>query len=274
MCQVADVPVRPATPGADASAATGVNVSEDCFDALRPRMLLGRAFSAAEHPAEGDGWVPVAFSRRAPRNTAVFTAVGRLAPGRTLTQADRELGAVMARVRAREPNALYVRGVELEPLREYLVGDSAPSVRLVAGAGLLMLLIARADSAAANLVRGSARARELAVRVALGAGRGRVVRRLVTEQLVIAAVSGGIALALVGVEVAVALVLLAGAALLVDGFRALVARDLGFATPPRRDGEGHVPVAALPGERAAASTPATPATRAARVEPTEALLAE
>lgn len=277
----------------------------------RPYTVVGVVPGGHEYPVDAEIWIPAARAALAPgsgmvRNYVNWRAIARLAPGITTSQALADMNAIARAVSASDPVALYGHGIGLEPLHEYVVGDSRAHFRLLLGGVTLVLLIACANLASANLARGSARARELAIRTTLGASRTRIVRQLLVEQLILALAGGaaGVLLAnwlvqamvassagrlprwneitidarvlvftlllsvaaailsgvypalrlsraslrdtiaqggrgsagarhsfgwmLVGAQVALALVLLAGSALLIRSFRQLVSRDLGF----------------------------------------------
>jgi predicted permease len=153
-----------------------------------------------------DFWMPLsnmgpdAIGRQ--RGSRFMDVIGRLAPGATVAQAHDELAAVARRTAEREPEGRGWSDVAILPVREALTGDVRRPLLLLLGAVAFVLLITCVNIASLLLARATARQRELAVRSALGAGRGRILRQLVTESLVLALIGGalGLGLAWAGVK--------------------------------------------------------------------------
>lgn len=141
------------------------------------------------------------------RGSAWWNVVGRLKPGVTIEQAQAELARISAELAAEHPRTNTGVTAVAVPLREHLMGDVQAPLLVMLGAVVLVLGIGCANVASLLLARGMSRAREFAIRSAMGAGRGRLVRQLVTESLLLSgiAAAAGIALAHWAVQLIVSL---------------------------------------------------------------------
>ncbi|MFN2566664.1 MAG: ADOP family duplicated permease [Gemmatimonadaceae bacterium] len=156
-------------------------------------------------PERGEAWVPFAVQesqthQRASRQFA--GAIGRLRPGVTLAQARADLATISAALQRQFPGENRGWSAQIVPLRDDLVGGLRQALLVFAGAVGIVLLIACANVASLMLARGATRQREVAIRAAVGAGRGRLVRQVLTESLVLAGIGGalGVALSYLGVK--------------------------------------------------------------------------
>ncbi len=146
--------------------------------------------------AEFQLWVPLSSidvkmpEQAANRAFRIFSAVASLKPGVTLDQARAEVQAVSARLAREFPSTNEGVSFAVQSLYERLVGEARPALRILLGTVALLLLIACANVANLMLARATVRDRELAIRVALGAGRWRLVRQLMIESLTLAAAGG------------------------------------------------------------------------------------
>ncbi len=175
-----------------------------------PHEIIG-VLPAGFRPIVASGaeiWRPLRLNRAAPaRGAVVLRTVARLAPATSVAQAQEAATALARRLETEYPDYNNQTGFLVQPLRERVTGQIRPALVALTGAVAFVLLIACANIANLLLARSSVRRRELATRVALGAGRGRMIRQLVTESLVVAAAGGvaGLVLGLWGVDALVAM---------------------------------------------------------------------
>ena len=179
----------------------------------QPTQIVGVAPAGFSFPVEGiDFWQPMAWKPefRAQvffRRAHFVRAVARLAPNVSLERADAELQTVATRLKTQYPATNKYMGAGLTPLHRFLVGDTQLPLIVLLSAVVLLLLIACANVGNLLLVRAVGREREAALRLTLGAGRGRLVRQALTESLVLSILGGiaGVGLGIVGTRVLEAL---------------------------------------------------------------------
>jgi predicted permease len=155
-----------------------------------------------DFPDRAQIWLPNDFfPDESARSAHNYRVMGRLRPGVTLARAQADMNVVAARL-AREYVDDKDRGIRLVPLFEQLVGSVRPTLLVLSGAVAVVLLIACVNISNLQLARAAARQKELGLRSALGAGRWRLIRQLLTESLLLSAAGGlsGLLVAAVGVR--------------------------------------------------------------------------
>jgi predicted permease len=150
-----------------------------------------------------DIYLPLSFvsDRLALRSQYFLRAVGRLEPPATVDQARAEVAAIGGRLAKEYPQSNAGRSFDLAPLQETVVGGVRPTLAILLGVVAFVLLIACANVANLMSVRAVRQQRQVALRVALGAARGRVLRGLFVESATLALLAGGLGLALATVSV-------------------------------------------------------------------------
>jgi putative ABC transport system permease protein len=161
----------------------------------QPFTVIGVMPAAMSSPGAVDIWLPIMRRSPAWENRAWHPMIfgwGRLKAGVSVDQARAEMKAIAARLEKQYPETNAGQTVVVTPLLESLVGDYRKNLFLLLSAVGLVLLIACANLANLFAARGAARAREFAIRSAVGAQRAQIVRQLLIESLVIALLGGGV----------------------------------------------------------------------------------
>ncbi len=176
---------------------------------LVPHVIVGVAPQDVGFATDVDLWLPLGHRPEDDyRGEHRLIVLGRLAPGVTLQQAQAELSGIAARLEREFPDNNRGWGVRVAPVRDWIVeADIGQRLRILLAAVALLLLVAATNVANLQIARASGRLREIGVRLALGAGRARLVRQMLTENLLLAAVGGiaGLGLAWAGIRAAAVL---------------------------------------------------------------------
>ncbi len=231
--------------------------------------VVGVMPPGVDYPEGANLWLPLTFTAdsaalKEARSALWLPVVGRLAPGVNLDQAQAEMDAIARRLEQTYPENEDM-GIKLEPLHVTLTGDVRPGLLVLLGAVGFVLLISSVNVANLLLGQGAAHRHEMALRAALGAGRTRLLRQVLTQcvALGLLGAAAGLALAVLGVHLLerIAPAQVAGAAtavadLRVIGFTAAVSllSSFAFGAFPALEAARAAPGAALGSERVVAPT--------------------
>jgi putative ABC transport system permease protein len=170
----------------------------------KPHSVIGVMPAAMEFgPRDVEAWAILPLEPPTRRGPFFYRGLGRLKPGVTVEQAAAEMTAIAHAVERENPKGYEQLGFPVIPLHEVMVGRMRPFLLTLAGAVLLVLLIAISNVANLMLARATARQRETAIRLSIGASRWQLVRQFMTESVILSLVGGGLGVLLAawGVEV-------------------------------------------------------------------------
>ncbi len=174
----------------------------------KPVSVVGVLPAGFRFPDKADIWIPREISERLPSRTAHnWQVIGRLREGSSVNGARTELSGIAQRLKQQYGQDTAMVAVAVKPLREAMTGDVRPALLVLLGASGFLLLIACANVVNLMLAQAAAREKELSIRTALGANRGRLVAQFLSESSVLSAIGGGLGVLLAywGVDALLAL---------------------------------------------------------------------
>jgi predicted permease len=175
----------------------------------KPLTVVGVLPAGFQFPNKTDLWFPAntLFAETSARSAHNYLVIGRLKPRASIDEARAQLTAIGARLEQQYPDSNQGKSVAITLLRDQMTSHVRLTLDLLLGAVAVVLLIACANTANLLLARATSRTREIAIRLAVGASRVRIVRQLIVEHLVLALVAGsfGLLLALWGAQALAAL---------------------------------------------------------------------